>query len=119
MVVGHVYPVWYGFRGGKGAATLVGVLLALAPVLLVVAVGAWLLVIALTGFVGLATVAAAVSVPVTVLAWVPGSIPLLTFGIVMAALVAWAHRGNLARIRAGTEPRAEKLWLLRPRKAPR
>ena len=64
-------------------------------------------------------VAAAVSVPVAVLAWVPGSIPLLTFGIVIAALVAWAHRGNLARIRAGTEPRAEKLWLLRPRKAPR
>ena len=118
-VAGHVWPLWHDFRGGKGGATLAGVLLALAPVLLVVAVGAWLLVIALTGFVGLATVAAAVSVPVAVLAWVPGSIPLLTFGIVIAALVAWAHRGNLARIRAGTEPRAEKLWLLRPRKAPR
>ena len=118
-VAGHVWPLWHDFRGGKGGATLAGVLLALAPVLLAVAVGAWLLVIALTGFVGLATVAAAVSVPVAVLAWVPESIPLLVFGVAMAALVAWAHRGNLARIRAGTEPRAEKLWLLRPRKAPR
>ena len=118
-VAGHVWPLWHDFRGGKGGATLAGALLGLSPVLLAVAVGAWLVIIALTGFVGLATVAAASSVALAVLAWVPESIPLLVFGVAMAALVTWAHRGNLARIRAGTEPRAEKLWLLRPRKAPR
>ena len=117
-VAGHVWPLWHQFRGGKGGATLAGVLLALAPLLLAIAAGAWLLVVMLGGFVALGTVAAAVSVPIAVLAIAPESVPMLSLGVAIAALVAWAHRGNLARIRAGTEPHAEKLWLLRPRKAP-
>jgi glycerol-3-phosphate acyltransferase PlsY len=114
-VSGHVWPVWHDFRGGKGGATLAGALLALAPVLLMIAVATWLTFAMLFGFVGLATVAAAVSVPVAVALSAPGSVPWLAFGIAMALLVAWAHRGNLARMRAGQEPRAERLWLLRPR----
>ena len=114
-VSGHVWPVWHDFRGGKGGATLAGALLALAPVLLMIAVATWLAFAMLFGFVGLATVAAAVSVPVAVALSAPGSVPWLAFGIAMALLVAWAHRGNLARMRAGQEPRAERLWLLRPR----
>ena len=55
VVVGHVYPVWYGFRGGKGAATLVGVLLGLKPVALLPVLAVWLIVVMITGFVGLAT----------------------------------------------------------------
>src|SRR5690606_38551642 len=55
VVFGHVFPVWYGFRGGKGAATLVGVLLGLKPIALVPVLIAWLLVVLATGFVGLAT----------------------------------------------------------------
>jgi acyl phosphate:glycerol-3-phosphate acyltransferase len=115
-IAGHVWPLWHEFRGGKGGATLAGVLLALSPVLLVVAAGAWLVLVTLSGFVGLATVAAAWSVPVAASAVAPEPVPLLTFGVAVAALVAWAHRGNLARIRNGTEPRAERLWLLGPRK---
>ena len=61
-VAGHIWPMWHGFRGGKGAATLAGVLLALAPVLLVIALAAWFLVAMLTGYVGLATVTAAATV---------------------------------------------------------
>lgn len=118
-VAGHVWPLWHDFRGGKGGATLAGVLLALAPVLLAVAAGAWLVVVTLSGFVGLATVAAALSVPIAVLVVAPGSVALPSLGVAIAALVAWAHRGNLARIRDGTEPHADKVWLLRPRKAPR
>lgn len=114
-VAGHVWPMWHGFRGGKGGATLAGVLLALAPVSLAVALAAWFLVVLLTGYVGLATVTAAVTVaaatgfaPSAANAW-------LAFTVAAALLVAWAHRGNLARVRAGTEPRLQKLWLFRPR----
>jgi glycerol-3-phosphate acyltransferase PlsY len=118
-VAGHVWPLWHDFRGGKGGATLAGVLLALAPALLAVAAGAWLVVVMLSGFVGLATVAAAVSVPIAAWAVAPETFPLPSFGVAIAALVAWAHRGNIARIRNGTEPHADRIWLLRPRKASR
>jgi glycerol-3-phosphate acyltransferase PlsY len=113
-VVGHVWPIWHDFRGGKGGATLAGTLLALAPVLLAVALGAWLLVVMFTGFIGLATVMAAVAAALAT-AWPHESWPLSAFTIAMSCLVAFAHRGNLARMRSGEEPRTEKLWLLRPR----
>ena len=114
-VAGHVWPMWHGFRGGKGGATLAGVLLALSPVSLAIAVAAWFVVALFTGLVGLATVTAAVAVAAA--AWfspfATGS--WLAFTLAMALLVGWAHRGNLARTRAGTEPRLERLWLFRSR----
>jgi acyl phosphate:glycerol-3-phosphate acyltransferase len=94
-------------------------LLALWPVLFAVTLVVWLAFAMLFGFVGLATVAAAVSVPVDLAIGGPASAQGLAFGIVVAALVTWAHRGNLARIRAGTEPRANRLWLFRRRQPPR
>jgi glycerol-3-phosphate acyltransferase PlsY len=114
-VAGHVWPLFYGFRGGKGGATLAGALIALAPMLLVIAVAAWLLVAMFTGFAGLATITAAVSVAVAVWLSPQATGALVAFALAMAALVVFAHRGNLARMRAGSEPRLEKLWLLRPR----
>jgi glycerol-3-phosphate acyltransferase PlsY len=114
-VAGHVWPLWYGFRGGKGGATLAGTLLALAPALLVAALAAWFVVAILTGFVGLATVTAAVTAALATAAGFPGSRALLAYTLVVAALVAFAHRINFARMRAGTEPRLRRLWLLRPR----
>jgi acyl phosphate:glycerol-3-phosphate acyltransferase len=114
-VAGHVWPQFFGFRGGKGGATLVGTLLALAPILVAIAIACWLSVGMLTGFVGLATMTAAASVPVAVRLLDPESAPLFVFSLAMAVLVAWAHRGNMARMRAGIEPRMNRLWLLRPR----
>jgi glycerol-3-phosphate acyltransferase PlsY len=117
-VAGHVWPLWHDFRGGKGGATLAGALLALAPVLLAVALVTWLVCAMLSGFVALATTAAAASVPVAAgIASASAALP--AFGVAMGALVAWAHRGNFARMRAGTEPRADRIWLFRPRSAPR
>jgi glycerol-3-phosphate acyltransferase PlsY len=114
-VAGHVWPLWHEFRGGKGGATLAGALFALSPASLALALAGWFLVAALTGYVGLATATAAVAVaaaagfsPVATGAWV-------AFTSAVALLVVWAHRGNLARIKAGTEPRLRKLWLLGPR----
>lgn len=114
-VCGHIWPQFFGFRGGKGGATLVGTLLALAPVLVALAIAAWFVVAMLTGFVGLATSAAAAAMPVAVRLLELEPAPLFAYTVAMALLVAWAHRGNFARIRAGTEPHLERLWLLRPR----
>jgi glycerol-3-phosphate acyltransferase PlsY len=120
VVLGHVYPVWYGFRGGKGAATLVGVLIGLQPIALIPVLGAWLLVVMLTGFVGLATMLASLAYVLFLLGFDHyASDALLTFGIAMVLLVCYTHRSNIERMRAGTENRAYRLWLLKPRSSPR
>jgi glycerol-3-phosphate acyltransferase PlsY len=116
VVVGHVYPVWYGFRGGKGAATLVGVLLGLKPLALAPVLVVWLVVVMASGFVGLATMlAVAAFVVFLFLVDAPVSSALATFGIAMLLFVCYTHRSNIARMRAGTENRTHRLWLLRPR----
>jgi len=115
VVVGHVYPVWYEFRGGKGAATLLGAVAVLAPAALLPVLVVWLGCVMLTGFVGLGTMLGTLSLPVYFALRRPGDLPLLAFGIVMAAFVMYTHRENIARMRAGAENRARRLWLLRPR----
>ncbi len=117
--LGHVYPVWWEFRGGKGAATILGVLLGLEPRLLAPVLGIWLAIVVLTGFVGLGTMLAVATLPVAVHLMVPGNAALLAFALAMAAFVVYTHRDNIARMRAGTENRARRLWLLRPRAADR
>ncbi len=113
---GHVWPLYHDFRGGKGGATLVGCLLAVAPILVPVALGAWFAVVLLSGFVGLATTIAAVSVPLALALQGAPPTPLLAFTLAASALVTFAHRPNFERMRAGREPRFERLWLFRPRR---
>ena len=118
VILGHVYPIWFGFRGGKGVATLVGVVLALSSQLLLVVLVVWLAMVVLFGYVSLASIVATMSIAV----WVGVTQPepfglLLLFGAVAAVLIAFTHRSNLARMRAGTEPRARRLWLLGRRRA--
>jgi acyl phosphate:glycerol-3-phosphate acyltransferase len=116
VVLGHVYPVWYGFRGGKGAATLIGVLVGLKPVAILPVFAVWLIVVMLSGFVGLATMVAVASFPAYL--WLTDAAPspaLLAFGFAMTVFVCYTHRGNIERMRAGTENRARRLWLLKPR----
>ncbi|HVY80667.1 MAG TPA: glycerol-3-phosphate 1-O-acyltransferase PlsY [Steroidobacteraceae bacterium] len=111
-MVGHVYPVWHGFRGGKGVATLVGVLFGLDALLLLGVLLTWLAVAVLFGFVGLASIAAAASVPAFIaLSGMQPRVPLLTFGVAAALLVIFTHRSNISRMRSGHEPRARRLWL--------
>jgi glycerol-3-phosphate acyltransferase PlsY len=117
-IIGHVYPVWYGFRGGKGVATLVGVVFGVEPILLGVVLLVWLATVILFGFVGLASIVAAASIAFFVAATgMQPYTPLLSFGVAVALLVVFTHRANLARMRAGTEPRARRLWLLGRRRA--
>jgi glycerol-3-phosphate acyltransferase PlsY len=115
VILGHIYPVWFGFRGGKGVATVVGVVGALEPTLLLPLFGCWLLVVVLTGYVGLASMLAGASLVVAVWVREPDNTPLLTFSIAVAVLVIYTHRGNIARMHAGTESRARRLWLFRSR----
>jgi len=115
VVFGHVYPVWYEFRGGKGAATLIGAVAVLAPSALLPVVLVWLACVMLTGFVGLGTMLGTATLPVYFALSQPRSGALVAFGIAMAAFVVYTHRSNLARMRAGNENRARRLWLLRPR----
>ncbi len=112
VMLGHVYPIFYGFRGGKGVATLVGAALGLDPWLLLPMLGTWLIAVILFGFVGLASMLGALALAVAgaMGAWEPRG-PLVAFGVLSALLIAFTHRSNIARMRAGTEPRARRLWL--------
>ena len=113
VMLGHIYPLWHGFRGGKGVATLVGAVLGAAPAFLVPMLVVWLLAVILFGFVGLASILGAVGFAVTVAASsIQPRASLLTFAALGAVLITFTHRGNIARMLAGTEPRARRLWLL-------
>ncbi|MGC8519852.1 MAG: glycerol-3-phosphate 1-O-acyltransferase PlsY [Steroidobacteraceae bacterium] len=112
VILGHVYPLWYGRRGGKGVATLIGAVLGLAPLLLAPMLLAWLLTVILSGYVGLGSMLGAVAFVVTAALRPQTRGPLLVFATLAALLVIYTHRANVARMRAGTEPRARRLWLL-------
>jgi glycerol-3-phosphate acyltransferase PlsY len=102
-VIGHCYPLWLRFRGGKGVATLMGVSLALAwPIGLAYAL-VWLGVLYLTRISSLGGLCAAVAAPLAALAL--GDMAYAQVLAPLAALVLWLHRANIARLRAGTEPR--------------
>jgi glycerol-3-phosphate acyltransferase PlsY len=105
-VVGHVFPVWANFRGGKGGATAAGLLAYLAPAVALPVIGAWLAVIFFTGYVGIATVSAAWLAAVYVgLTGLPQLRGLLVFAALLAAFITYTHRSNLRRMWDGTESR--------------
>lgn len=111
--LGHIHPVFFGFRGGKGAATLIGGVAVLLPVALAPLLALWLLVLLSTGYVGLATVCAGLTLPLAaLLAPPPLRDAFALFGAAAALLLLWTHRGNLARLRAGTEHRFERARVL-------
>jgi acyl phosphate:glycerol-3-phosphate acyltransferase len=108
-VLGHLYPPWLKFKGGKGVATSAGALLALTPVATLIGVAIWMIVFWLTKYVSLASVTAAVVLPVVilVLSWHDQNKvkPLVYSSACVAAGVVWRHRSNLSRLMRGTEPR--------------
>jgi acyl phosphate:glycerol-3-phosphate acyltransferase len=115
VIVGHVYPVWFGFRGGKGAATVVGVVAGVDPRLLAPLLVAWFVVLVLTGFVSLATMLSGAALIAAVYVLEPSNAPLLGFSVAVTAFVVYTHRGNIARLRQGRENRVRRLWLFRSR----
>ena len=101
-IIGHLYPVWLGFRGGKGVATLLGVLIPLLPIAAAIYAAIWLLLLLTTRISSVGGMAAAVSAPVSALVLHSTYFPML---LGFAALVLWKHRENIARLMKGTEPR--------------
>ena len=102
-VLGHCFPVWLGFKGGKGAATTAGVCFGLAwPVGMAYAV-VWVGVAALGRMSSLASLSAVVTAPLA--AWAIERADLLPFLVLIALLVIWLHRANIDRLKSGTEPR--------------
>jgi acyl phosphate:glycerol-3-phosphate acyltransferase len=104
--LGHLFPVWLGFKGGKGVATFLGTLLALAWPVGLAACATWAVTAVVTRISSLsALVAAALA---AVWAWVFGQPQMIALIVILAALVIIRHHANIARIRAGTEPRIGK-----------
>ncbi|SEI08711.1 glycerol-3-phosphate 1-O-acyltransferase PlsY [Paracoccus alkenifer] len=101
--LGHLYPVWLGFRGGKGVATFLGTVGALSWPLGLALCGIWLLTAVLTRISSLSALVAAAAAPV--LALIAGKGGVAAAALFMAALILLRHRENIARLRAGTEPR--------------
>ncbi|ROU02560.1 glycerol-3-phosphate 1-O-acyltransferase PlsY [Histidinibacterium lentulum] len=101
--VGHCFPVWLGFRGGKGVATFLGILLALAWPVGLAACVSWLAAAGMSRISSVGALGAAALAPVWALVLGRGDLVLLA--VVLAALVFWRHGENLIRLRAGTEPR--------------
>ena len=113
-VFGHVWPFYHRFRGGKGAATYVGTFVALNPAVILPMLLVWACVVVLSGYVGLATMTAAVSVPLWLaVTRLPGDQGLFIYSAVMALFIIFWHRANIQRMREGVENRNEKLMLFR------
>jgi acyl phosphate:glycerol-3-phosphate acyltransferase len=108
-ILGHSFTPWLRFRGGKGVATSAGVLIGLMPIVFLVALATWAALFLSTRYVALASVAASIAVPLTIIAtslasatWDP---PLLVFGTLVTTIVTVRHRSNLRRLANGTEPK--------------
>lgn len=134
VILGHVYPIFYGFRGGKGVATLIGAVLGLNPWLLIPMLITWLLAVLLFGFVGLASILGTVVLAgIGIMGALQPRLPwpgqnvlyafgmvgpqlhLFYFGVLATLLIVFTHRSNIARMRSGTESRAQRLWLFASR----
>ena len=109
-VVGHCLPVWHGFRGGKGAATSVGVMGVIQPMALLPMIFTWLIVLGLGGWVGLATILAGASL-IPAMLWLHAPAAQLEFSIALALFLLFTHRGNIRRMLQGTESRFERAMI--------
>ena len=102
-LIGHMYPVWLKFRGGKGVATFLGVLIPLLPVAALVYVLVWVGMLLVSRISSVSGMTAAISAPVT--AGVLGNHFLFPMLLGFALLILWRHRSNIERLAKGTEPR--------------
>ena len=112
--LGHVWPLWLGFRGGKGVGTLLGGVAVLWPMALPPLLLVWIGVLVASGYVGLASIIATASLLPLAL-WLNVDAPALWFSIAAAVLVLFTHRANVQRLRAGTESRFERVRFWRRR----
>jgi len=111
-VLGHVWPIYHGFKGGKGAGTFIGTLIILSPTLIIGVLLVWAWVLTMTGFVGLATMTAATALPI----YLGFNLdletqPMFIYTTVMAMCIIFWHRSNIQRMRDGTEHRNTRMMV--------
>ncbi len=108
---GHLYPVFFDFKGGKGVATLLGAMLGLSPLILLAALLGWVFIMIFTGYVGLASMGSGVVAALFAGLWAPGDFTssLGVFTLVSAALLIFTHRANIGRLLDGSEHRFD-VW---------
>lgn len=115
-ILGHIWPLWHEFRGGKGAATAIGVIVVLAPTLVLPMLLVWLAIVFTSGIVSLGTMGAAAIAPLLVaLGWPVTLEGFFWFSLIIATLMLYTHRSNILRLRAGTENRVSRLMMFRRR----
>ena len=115
VVLGHVYPLYYKFKGGKGAGTMVGVLLALFPAGLAICLLFWGVSLILTGYVGLSTIIAGIILPISTAVYFAGGLG-TSFGVftmIISLFIIYTHRSNIRRMLNGNENRFEKAMIFR------
>ncbi len=116
-VLGHIFPIFAGFRGGKGVATLVGAVTGINANLILLCLGVWILVLMVTHYVSLSSMVAGCAFPIftlispKVMNAMPDSLPFVIFSFVIAILLILTHRKNIERLRQGTE---SKIYIWRP-----
>ena len=114
-VIGHIYPIYHQFKGGKGAGTLIGVLLALPlsgiviPTLILI----WLVILVVTGYVGLGTIITGISFPIYLYLFNNQVPELMIFGMLCSILIIFTHRSNIIRMYRGEENQFEKIMILK------
>ena len=113
VVLGHVFPIYYGFKGGKGAGTMAGVLLALFPNYLIIGIPIWLAVLVFSGYVGLSTMIVGIVLPICTFFFYSKGIdsPFGFFSVMIAVFIIFTHRSNINRMLVGNENRFEKIMI--------
>jgi glycerol-3-phosphate acyltransferase PlsY len=108
-IVGHIFPVFANFRGGKGVATMTGALIALSPLASLIAVVIFFLMLAATKYVSLSSIVTALTLPVIFGAWLHESFSLSLYSFVVAAIIIITHRKNIQRLMKGKESKTDLL----------
>ena len=115
-VLGHVYPIYYNFKGGKGAGTLIGIIAALFPLKsLIYAISSWIVVLVFTGYVGLGTIIAGITLAINAYIIFVGTefSEYIYFAILMAVFIIFTHRSNILRMFSGNENQFEKVMIFK------
>ena len=112
-IVGHMWPLYFGFRGGKGVATLVGAITGIYPPVVLLCFAVWVVILMMTHYVSLASIVAGCCFPVFTIASpkVNQSVPFIVFSFVTAVLLLYTHRKNIVRLKNGTE---SKIYIWKP-----
>ena len=111
-VIGHAFPIWLRFKGGKGVATSAGSLFGLMPIAVLIGAAVWIIIFQVTRYVSVASIMAAVALPIIIFIMISlnqtHATALLYFSICLAVVVVLRHRSNLSRLARGTEPRFKR-----------